>query len=669
MNSQMEYFATQEASVTASNVLSRANDFYNSISKNGYVEKLRRMYNFYYGAQADNAEDHQISFMGEQGELVFFPVNHFRNIGRHVLTMITSNRPSLETRAANSDYKSMSQATLGTGILEYYMREKGLEDCIKRATELSIVLGAGYVLGGWNANAGEAFDFDSETGEINYQGDIEFTSLSPLDVVFDGTKEGWDHNWILVRTFKNRFDIIAKYPELRSEILSIQTKSETFSTRLGSFSNDETDDIPVYHFFHKPTESLPEGRYIQFCSDQSILIDTKLPYREIPVWRIVPSEILGTSYGYTPLFDLYPAQELFNSTISAVATNNTAFATQSVWIPEGSDFNYNQVSEGMSIIQSKEKPEAIQLTSTPPETFKFLELIERSMETISGVNSVSRGNPEASLRTGNALALVQAMSLQFMSELQQSYVKLLESVGSGLISILQDYATAPRLVALVGKGNRTFLKEFTNQDINAVGRVYVDVGNPLARTISGRVEMANNLMQMGLLKSQQQYISVLTTGHLDSMYQGEQRELLLIQRENEWFLDGKNPIVAPTDEHALHIQEHRDVLSDPDLRQDPELAKLVMDHIEQHMQMLENTDPRLLQIVGQQPIQPLNGGSQPGSQDPNQPTQEAMSQNQIPEVNQVPGGPEMPSQPAPATVDPNLLPNPELQEQSVGNIG
>ena len=53
------------------------------------------------------------------------------------------------------------------------------------------------------------------------------------------------------------------------------------------------------------------------------------------------------------------------------------------------------------------------------------------METLSGVNSVARGNPEASLQSGTALAMVQSQALQFMSGLQQSYIQLIEDVGTG----------------------------------------------------------------------------------------------------------------------------------------------------------------------------------------------------------------------------------------------
>lgn len=665
-NKQDQYFALKPADELTGIMLGRCADFYTRMTSNNYLEKIQKMWRFYHGSFVDGQGlGHEVTFMGDQGELVHLPINHFRNIARHILVMITSNRPSLEARAVNTDYKSMAQAYLATGILEYYMREKGMEDAIKKAVELSIVMGAGFVKLSWNATAGEAYDFDEETGEFNYEGDLEFTNLNPLDVVVDGTKEDWNNDWINVRTFKNKYDLMAKYPEHAETLKNLASKSETQIYRVGLMSNDETDDIPVFEFYHKRTEALPEGRYVLYCSDDTVLIDTKLPYRQIPIFRIAPSDILGTPYGYTPMFDIYPIQEAINSTVSAIMTNQNAFAVQSVWIKEGDDFAVNSIGEGMTVFRSREKPEALQLTATPKETFDFLDALVTSAETISGVNSVARGNPQASLESGNALALVQSMSLQFMSELQQSYVKLLENTGSGVIEILKDFATAPRIVAIVGKNNRTSLKQFTGEDISAIRRIYVDVGNPLSRTIAGRVQMADQMMQMGLVKSIEQYFMVLNTGKLENLYQGEMDQLLLIKQENEWFLDGKNPMVVPMDKHNLHIIEHSSVLSDPELRQDPNLAKVVMDHIQAHMDALEQTDPRLLQIIGQAALPPM--GAPP--MDPNAPQGGPMPPQGAPVPPQQGEGMEAPSQmPSMPSVPAEALPNPELQVASLGNV-
>lgn len=599
------YFAADDAEKLASECLKKSQSFYNTLNSNYFLDKLGRMWNFYHGHYGDNysGNSHQVGFTGEQGELSILPVNHFRNIAQHMLVMITANRPTMEARAINTDYKSLSQTYLANGILDYYMREKKLENHIRSVTEMAIVLGSGFLRMEWNATAGDLYDADPETGEKVNQGEIEFSTHSPFDVVFDGTKDSWNNEWLIIRGAKNRFNLAAKYPELREKILSIPTKEKGIAYKVTTFSNDSTDDIPVYEFYHARTEAVPEGRYCLFLTPEIILMDIPLPYKEIPIYRISAGEFLGTPYGYSPMFDVFPIQEGINSLYSTIMTNQSSFGVQNLFVPRDADLNFNSLEGALNIIEGNTPPIPLNLTQTPEEIFKFLEMLIQSAETISGVNSVARGDPQASLKSGTALALIQSMALQFISGLQNNYVKLIEDAGTGLINILKEYANTPKTVALVGKNNRPFLKEFTSNDIQAINRVIVSVGNPLSRTTAGRVQMAEQMLQMGLIKNPKEYFQVINTGAIDTMYESDMNELLLIKRENEMLMEGQQTIVDMLDSHAMHIQEHRCVMADPDLRSDPELVSNVQAHIQEHIMYLRTVDPDLLMILGQQPLQ------------------------------------------------------------------
>lgn len=679
-SNDMYWASHEDPKKTAAIALQKGQSFFNTLSQNAYIEKLYKMWRFYHGV-FDNGTGHQVNFGGEQGEFTNLYVNHFRNIARHIITMITANRPVMDARAINTDYKSQAQTILATGILDYYMREKGLEDALQRALEIAVVLGAGFVKMEWNATTGEKYDYDEETGQYTYEGELEFTTLSQLDVVVDGTKEKWSKEWVVVRSFHNRFNLSAKYPEYSEEIKKLQTKFNPALYNTAFFSNDSTDDVPVYELFHGRTEAMPNGRYMLFLSEDIILMDTHLPYREVPIYRISPSDFMGTPYGYSPLFDLYPIQEAINTLHSTILTNQAAFGVQNLFVPKESDINVTSLQGGMNIIEGNTPPVPLQLTQTPQEVFNYLQMLIQEMETISGVSSVTRGQPEASLKSGTALALVQSMSLQFISQIQQSYVYLIENVGTGLINILKDYATTPKMIALVGKNNRPLLKEFTGEEISAISRVVVDMGNPLGKTIAGRVQIAEQMMQMNIIKTPEQYFQVMNTGRLDSMYEGEQSHMLLIRRENEKMLEGINPLVSPTDKHSIHIQEHTTVLDDPDLRENPELAKTVMDHIQQHIEALRNVDPELLQLMGQQAspqnpgLQPPPGATPPQGGEPQGPSSESNAPSQV--LEEVQGIPQSGEQvngmvqsniPEPAKVDGSLLPNPGLQQAAMGNV-
>ena len=105
-----KYFAAKEPVDLAGILTAKAEDWYNSIESSGFLQKLRASFYAYHGSYyASTGTAHQITFSGEQGELAQLPVNQYRNIATHILVMTTSNRPSLECRAANTDYKSLVQ--------------------------------------------------------------------------------------------------------------------------------------------------------------------------------------------------------------------------------------------------------------------------------------------------------------------------------------------------------------------------------------------------------------------------------------------------------------------------------------------------------------------------------------------------------------------------------
>lgn len=318
------YFAADSAENATSYLEQKTKEWFQNISVNNYLSKIKKSWSAYHGNYYSSS--HEISFGGEQGELVNLAVNHYSNLCTHMLNMVTGSRPSFQCRAINTDRKSKIQADLGNGLLEYYMREKRLERNIKAAVEYAIVLGSGFVKMEWNSTRGQINDyvdvdpeqvvsFDEENNPLDengnllqpvpiYDGDVDFYTLSPFDVAFDPTKEGPDlHEWVVIRTFVNRYNLKEKYPEYADELMRIATKdAEMSNNRISLSSFSKTEDIAVYELYHKRTEACPEGRYMMYVNREIVLEDTEMPYRDLPVYRIAPRNVLGTPFGYTSMW-------------------------------------------------------------------------------------------------------------------------------------------------------------------------------------------------------------------------------------------------------------------------------------------------------------------------------------------------------------------------------
>lgn len=592
--------------------------YYNFMNTSGLFKRASLANLHYHGiSPKTQAQTDQLRPGGRNGNLAMMKVNHFRNFGQHLLNLTTSQRPSPQPIAANSDAKSLEQATLSKGILDYYSREKRVERTLRQAAEFAIVTSEGYVLSLWMDPDRAPMGADSPSSEQN--GDIVCKAFPLSDVIKDPTKSTFqDLDWIIVRDWDNRFNVADRWgiaEGMRERILSQKTKnvylreqSTLFNWVLGQNlrQNMASDEIAVYHFFHKRTASVPNGRYTIFTETGDILFDGELPYKNVTVRRICPGEILGSPFGYTPMFDLLVIQEAIDALYSAIATNQITFGVQLIMAMKGSDIDYKQLARGLSYLEYSNpegKPEPLNLVSSPKEIFEFIRQLEGVMETISGVNAVVRGNTPDNLKSGAALALIQSQAISFSSGLQQSYAHLVEDVYTDILNIIKEMATSEKTITIVGKYNRPMLRSFTGEDISDINRVTVNAGSPLEQTISGRMEIARDLIQNQIVKTPEQYLTILRTGSIDPLLEGDATELMLIKGENEKLMNGEETPVVVTDDHALHIKEHKSVLASPEAREDPAKIEVVQRHLLEHITIL--SDPaftNLLLVLGQTPL-------------------------------------------------------------------
>ncbi len=108
-------------------------------------------------------------------------------------------------------------------------------------------------------------------------------------------------------------------------------------------------------------------------------------------------------------------------------------------------------------------------------------------------------------------------------------------------------------------------------------------------------------------------------------------------------------------------------MADPELRKDMELVANVTAHIQEHIDFLRTTDPDLLMMIGEQPLNPPMAQGNPGMPQgmDNQQVLQGSNNSQVmgdknmnPQPAAEPGMPEMPTPPAPfegLPIDPSQM--------------
>ena len=592
--------------------INRVEDYQDQMRTSQYWNNALRNWRYFHNLFFDGTWDTEsmaIKKLGRDGEQVGYSEGHFRNLVMHIFNLITQDRPSYQVRAKHGDQRSLKQAELGKHITNHYLEDQDLEDVFNKAVLDALVLQNAYVFHPWDPNSGEdeiLAPEDEEGGEatILRTGDYRFWNLTTFDVVHDTGARNWkqDIQWCIVRTFENKWDIIDDVPKKRrDDVLALEQDEEFDTFHQGTFrlESEYSDMIPVWTFMHTKTRGLPDGRMLRIVGNDIPLGDPEfLPYKKIPLSRCIMGENLLTVFGYSPANDLQAPQEMLNAELSTIATNHNAHGLQHVWAPEDSNYDEDLLNEGLFLIKGGERPaQGVNLANTPPEFFKFSQDLRANMETLSGINAVARGHPEANLKSGEALKVMESKAVQFSTPGRRSYFKLVEDVGTFILRELPDkMGDTPRFIAMVGEDSKPYHQEFTGDEIDLIDRVVVESGNYLSQTISGRMAIADSFLERGFIKTPEEFITVLQTGNLEPMLRADSAELDLIHDENDKLMQGATLTASAADYHVMHIREHHALINSVEMRNSP-IAAAIMAHIMQHIQLLQDINVQQLQLA------------------------------------------------------------------------
>jgi hypothetical protein len=124
------------------------------------------------------------------------------------------------------------------------------------------------------------------------------------------------------------------------------------------------------------------------------------------------------------------------------------------------------------------------------------------------------------------------------------------------------------------------------------------------------------------------------------LWNSELNESALIQKENDDLSKGIPCPVLYTDNHALHIEKHKDILRNPEFRRNGNIQE-ILNHMEQHEQFISQQQQAMMPQQPMQPGQPpQQNGMPPIEQEPT-PEPAAIEESQQQSKPAMPAEPEI----------------------------
>lgn len=615
-------------------LIEKVNIYRRYCESSGKQARWQRAIQNYYGVSTDGGKSsNTVTKGGDEGQLTMAKINDYRNLLQNQLILITQQRPAGEAKAINSDPDSLKEARIGSSLVEYYLSQIGWEQKFSQACERAILVDEAFAVLDWNATTGqpvrpEMDEMGQPTGKMLKTGDAELRIFSPWNMARDPfVSSPDDMKWGIASWRVNKFDLAAKYPQFSDDILSGASK-KIDEVAFNQLDEDDTDQIDVFCLYHDKTDVVQDGRITLFVAEK-VILDGSFPYAEFNIYRMAQNEMIDSGFGYTNNNDLLAIEEVTDALHSIAISNNVTFGTQALLGVKGANFDYTQISKGFVYFEVDpahfDKFKALQLTSTAPETYNYMQTLDRKKETLAGINSLVRSGPDKALdgSSGSALALIQAQSIQYQSGGQKSYYQMLSRVCTGLIMMLQKFADSEIVIKITGDVQGQYLEslKISSQNLQRVSSVVFELTNPIEKTIGGKETLAKDLLQGNMIKNARQYITVARTGNLDSFTEDDEADELALKSENKNLRDGKPVQVVIVENHEEHIKSHMSVIASPEAKQNADLLNTTLAHITEHSQTWMNlsmSNPAILIATGQKvlPVPPPMGAPGPGGPGP-----------------------------------------------------
>ena len=180
-----------------------------------------------------------------------------------------------------------------------------------------------------------------------------------------------------------------------------------------------------------------------------------------------------------------------------------------------------EIRDGLNVIRypagEGNKPSILEKTSVRDEFFKLRDWLDDDMLQTVGSNSTAMGNPEASLKSGAALALVQAQAIHFQSPLIERYTAAIEDINTTTLLNVAHMGSEEHIAYLAGEQDLNSVRAYKASSLDAIHCVEVERTPALMRTIGGRRDYADSLLERGIIKTPGQYLQALRDGRVDGL--------------------------------------------------------------------------------------------------------------------------------------------------------
>lgn len=618
------YWARKSGPDFISEIAAKEEAYFESARNRGLLAMWLVAYAAHHGLTPDDLRDfatQTIGFSGNELELIRFHLNLIRPYIRHQTSLALGEPAAFKALVNNSDHRSLAKSLLTDKIINaLYKRYSAPYDM--DTGEGDGVFGTCGTHYRWDFLGGDDMrvprDVQLEDGTVSQHYSIE-KSGEPIVTLWypwsriQETRVSGERSWTLVRELDNRWNLIANFPQHKEKLLAIRTDFDRYDFgtlfRLEELFYASKDQVTVKHFYHRRCAAVPEGRYVILCGD-IMLWDGPCPVKKgLPIAEFQSGHFIESTFGYADAWDLIAIQQALNQVNSDEMQNYATFGRQSVAIEKGTEVTIDSLAQGTAfyVPPGAQMPRAVQLAAVPNTLPDLKSYLHKMLDTVSGQNAASRGDPDPNVRSGEMNALLDSIAIRYQSFRQDAARKFRIRGATILLDLITRYGETPFLVDIAGIEQRSYVAEFTKEDLSGVQRIDIEQISPLMQSTAGRLQIVTALRELPPEDRAAAY-EMITSGNTTRWLKVENSCEMLIRKENELLVTGEAPVyVNVADDPFKHYPMHNAMLEQLMAADKPDVEAItrIRNHQAEHMQAYLQINPVVAQFVAIPPPPPI----------------------------------------------------------------
>jgi hypothetical protein len=480
-------------------------------------------------------------------------------------------RPIISTSPPTTTEIDKRSAKIGELLLKHswdimYFSEKLIE-----ALTWVGITGSSFGFVGWDEHAGRGTQ--QQDGSSKPQGQPSLEIVSPFSLAIEtGASKFDDAGWYVRADIRDIYSIEKQFNQ------KVEPDAESFDmtgfhpqlTNINSL--EEEDRARLYTMYERPTSKHKNGRKVWICNDKRIHQED------------LPLDAFGNAMVEIVMFtgvqlpgQLYPTSLCTMATPSQIELNKTKsqlleyrnYATRPMLVaPETAFTGQPEIKVG-GILKwddrmAQHEPKFMSPPTISGDIHGIVASTEADIMDVASQHASRAGKTSGSINSAKQAKYLSASDESRLTPSVMAFQSQLSKIGKYTLSNYERHLSGEELLYIVGQDRKSDVYEFKANEISAQCNVTYDIVSKLPWSKENTRQQAMWLKQQGLIDDEtlKSYLDISTP---TEVYEFERTHRENARQENK-ILEQQYFPPLPTDNHLIHIEEHKQSINNPELR-------------------------------------------------------------------------------------------------------